>query len=272
MPNSQDVTSSLASIPPFPRIALDVMESLQQESRTAERIVELVERDVAMTTAVLKLANSGLYGRRQRIGSVRAAFQVLGQETFSQAVLRVAMKQFADNAMPASDLNRCWAHSIACSEIARCLSLDVGLPPDIALSAGLLHDIGRFGLAIAAPEQHHKLLNTTTYVDLIDLERELFGIDHTEAGRLLAEQFGFPDEFRVVAGRHHDPASGDEPDLLAVVTTACRLANAIGFQVVASPRPISVEEVIARAPAILRDRIAPDADLWRATLLQTLAA
>lgn len=272
MAKNQDVTTALSAIPPFPRIALDVMNSLKREGGSPDRVVELVERDVAMTTAVLKLANSGLYGRRQRVPSVRAAFQVLGQETFGQAVLRVAMKKFAGNAMPVADLSRCWTHSIACSEIARCLGFHAGVAPEVALSAGLLHDLGRFGLAIASPDQHHRLLNTTTYVDLIELERELFGIDHTEAGRMLAEQFGFPDVFRLVAGRHHDYPDSGEIDVLAVVSTACHLTNAIGFQVVANTRQVSIEEVIAKAPPALRECIPPDADYWRASLLQALAA
>ena len=209
MANSFDVTKSLAAIPPFPQIATDVLHLLKDPNAPMQRIVSMVEKAVSLTTAILKLANSGLYGRKRTIGSVRAAFRALGVETFSQTIVRTAGKNYVGQSMPTADLNRCSAHCIACSEISKILATGLNFPPDVALSAGLLHDLGRFGLAIAAPSKHNQLLNREGYVDIIDAERELFGIDHTEAGRILADQFNLPDDIRVVAGRHHDHISGD---------------------------------------------------------------
>jgi putative nucleotidyltransferase with HDIG domain len=267
-----DITTALAQIPPFPQIAVDVLSLLKDPNTPAQRIVSLVEKDVAITTSVLRLANSGLYGRRRTVGSVRSAFRILGAENFSQAVIRASMKQYVGSARPEADLNRCWAHSVACSEIAKILATGLNFPPDIALAAGLLHDIGRFGLAIAAPAKHNALLNGGGYLDIIEAEREIFGIDHTEAGRLLAEQFNLPDEIRIAAGRHHDNISGDEPDMLSVVSVACNVASAVGFQVVSQAIPKSLDDVIATAPFPMRGRISPDAEAWTAALLSALGS
>lgn len=271
MANRVDISKSLAELPPFPQIANDLLYLLKDPDTPMQRIVSIVEKDVSLTAATLKLANSGLYGRRRSVGSVRAAFRALGSDVFSQIVIRNSVKSYVSDSMPAADLNRCWAHSIACSEISRILAVRLGMPPDIALCAGLLHDIGRFGLAIAAPAKHNQLLNGDCYTDIIEAERELFGLDHTEAGRILAEQFHLPDEIRIAAGRHHDPISGDEPDTLAVVSVACGIASAVGFQVVASSIPRSLDDVIASAPAPMRDRISPNIETWMAALLNVVA-
>ncbi len=272
MAKKNDIASLLAFVPPFPQIALEVLDAIRNPLVSVGRLTTLVEKDVALTTAVLKLANSGLYGRRHSVASVRAAFPVLGVESFSQAIMRASVKDFVGGGMAAPELNLCWAHSVATSEIARRLVGGLSLSPDIALSAGLLHDIGRFGLAIAAPAKHTELLSGGKYFDPIEAERELFGIDHTEAGRILADQFCLPDEIRVCAGRHHDPVSGCDVDMLSVVGVACRIATAVGFQVVPTHRTASLEDVIAEAPFPLRAQILPNAEAWRSVLLQTLAA
>jgi putative nucleotidyltransferase with HDIG domain len=270
MAKSFDVTTTLASIPPFPQIANDVLAALKDPNAPMQRVVSLVEKDVALTTAILKLANSGLYGRRRTIGSVRSAFLALGAETFGQAVIRASVKNYLGASMCPADLNRCWAHCIACSEISKILATGLNFPPDVALSAGLLHDLGRFGLAIAAPEKHNQLLNGEFYIDVIEAERELFGIDHTEAGRLLAEQFNLPDEIRIAAGRHHDHLRTDEPDMLSVVSVSCAVASAVGFQVISSSIPRSLEDVIASAPAPMRGHISPDVEAWMMALLNVV--
>jgi putative nucleotidyltransferase with HDIG domain len=270
MAKSPDVTKALAAIPPFPQIATDVLNLLKDPDVPMQRVVSMVEKDVSLTTAILKLANSGLYGRKRTIGSIRSAFRALGAETFSQTIIRTAVKSYVGQSMPSADLNRCWAHCIACSEISKILATGLNFPPDVALSAGLLHDLGRFGLAIAAPAKHNQLLNGEGYVDIIDAERELFGIDHTEAGRILAEQFNLPDDIRVVAGRHHDHISGDDPDMLSVVSVACSVASAVGFQVVSPAIPKSLDDVIANAPAPMRGRISPDVEAWMTALLNVV--
>lgn len=263
------VTISLASLPPFPQIANDVLRILKDPTAPVQRVVRLVEKDVSLTTAVLKLANSGLYGRHGTVGSVPSAFRALGVETFSEVVLRTALRRYVDNCMPIEDLNRCWAHCVACSEISKILATRLDFPPDLALSAGLLHDIGRFGLALASPAKHNQLLNGSFFPDVMEAERELFGLDHTEAGRILAEQLHLPDEIRISAGRHHDPLSGDETDLLSIVSLACAIASAVGFPVIYQTVPKTLEDVIASAPAAIRDHISPDVDFWTTALFQT---
>lgn len=140
MNKGTSVVDRLANIPPFPQIAVDVLQLLKDPTASVKPIVALVEKDVALTTAVLKLANSGLYGRHRSIGSVRGALRALGSDTFSQAVFRASLKDYLGAAVAPADLNRCWAHSIACAEISKILATGLNLPPDVALAAGRHHD------------------------------------------------------------------------------------------------------------------------------------
>jgi hypothetical protein len=77
---------------------------------------------------------------------------------------------------------------------------------------------------------------------------------HTEAGRLLIEQWGLPSELLVVAGRHHDPCEGFEFDLLRIVHIACRLADALGYCFSNPLVPVAPEVILAELPPAARER------------------
>ncbi|MBL8239265.1 MAG: HDOD domain-containing protein [Bryobacterales bacterium] len=151
MLNPEAIAAKCAAIPPFPQVASQVLAALKEPNAPMERVIGLVEKDIALTSEVLKVANSGLYGRSRKIGSVPAAVRLLGVQLFSQIVMRTSVKSYLGAAMPQAQLNRCWAHSMAAAEISKILALRVDVPADTAYSAGLLHDLGRFGLALAMP-------------------------------------------------------------------------------------------------------------------------
>jgi putative nucleotidyltransferase with HDIG domain len=235
-----------------------------------EAIVSLVERDVALTTAVLKASNSGLYGRSQKLASVSAAVGRLGTSVFSKLVMRVALKGYVGESMPKAQLARCWNHSLACAEISKILADRVGLPSDLAHTSGMLHDLGRFGLAMALPRQYAKLSLLEGFVDALDMESEIFGTDHTEAGRMLAEHLDLPDDIRLAAGRHHDVLHGSEIDNLVIVSVACATASAVGYSVMRPERTRSLDQIVAGAPKRLRAHIATNPQVWQEILSSLL--
>jgi hypothetical protein len=99
----------------------------------------------------------------------------LGMQLFSQIVMRTSVKAYLGASMPAAQLSRCWAHSMACAEISKILALRLDESSDDAYSAGLLHDLGRFGLALAMPAQYAKLSRPEGFVDDADAEIRHFG-------------------------------------------------------------------------------------------------
>lgn len=256
-----------AEIPPFPQVATELLQLLRNPNADLVRVVQLVEKDVALTASVLKTANSGLYGRSHQIGSVPAAIRILGTSLFSQLVMRTAVKNYLGNSMAQAHLNRCWSHCLACAEISKIVALRADLQPEVAYSAGLLHDIGRFGLAISNPAKYAKLGTGDGYADALEAENKLLGTDHAEVGRLVAAKLGMPDEFAIVAGRHHDRLDDTESGLLAVVNTACGMASALGFSVVTLSQNRSLETVLAHAPASIRAVVDPNPEFWQANLL-----
>lgn len=253
---------ALSKIPPFPPIVLRVFDLLASEDVEIRRLVELVTADPAFSAQILRLANSPLFGFHSRIDSLQHALVILGLRRVRSLAMTVATANYMHAALKVRELERCWRHTLACAILTEELARVCSFPDDVAYTAGLLHDIGRLGLLVAHPAPYAQLMQDATRnsVEILDLERKLFGVDHCEAGRLLAQQWNLPEDILIVAGRHHDPPDGPVQDLSALTYLGCQLADSLGFWVVPPLRPLELEQIRAWLPESARNRFVPSFD------------
>ena len=103
---------------------------------------------------------------------------------------------------------------------------------DAAYTAGVLHDIGRLGLAVIRPTEYAVLLakHEGSGASILPLETELFGCNHCEAGRSLIADWKLPSDFEAIVCDHHSPRRIDGAWSMAeLVKISCRLADTAGF-------------------------------------------
>ena len=255
----------LDRIPAFPPIVLRLLDLLARDNVEIRELVALISSDPAFSAQILRVANSPLFGFRSQIDSLQSALVVLGLRRVRSLCMTVATANHMKAVVHVEELARCWRHMLACAllteQLARCCSAF----EDRAYTAGLLHDVGRLGLLLAYPDQYAKVLRHAdrNALELLDLERQELGMDHCEAGRLLAEHWNLPPDFQIVAARHHDPQIGTTVDLLTLVHLGCRLADSLGFWVVKPLQPCSPEEIQQSLPPLLAKHIRIDAVRWR---------
>ena len=221
------------------------------------QIADLIRVDPVLSTEVLKLANSPLFGCRQEVSSILHAVAVLGVERIKSLVMMVALRNFLSPATRVDALRRCWRHSLGCAFLAEEIASVCWLDKAGCYTAGLLHDIGRLALLANYPEQYGRLLEAVdqTGIDIVTFERETFGMDHRELGRLLMIEWNFPSPLPDVAGLHHIKPDPDHFDVRAVVHLACRMADMLGFQV-GGPAPLlDLDEIRSNMPDSRRDKI-----------------
>lgn len=255
--SASTVSSALKKVPPFPPVAAKLLQLLTDPAVDCGQVAELVSSDATFTARVLQRANSAEFGLLVPVTSIRQAIALLGLDLTRHVVIMQATAAYVEAALGTEQLRRCWEHTVATAVLAEEVAHACQAHTQSAFTAGIMHDIGRLGLLVAYPDDYERIIRDAAErcVDLLDFEQQEFGLDHTAAGRVLAEQWGLPPEFGIVAGRHHDPSDGAALDLLQIVHVACRLADALGYDVVRPLRPVAVEDVIAELPVKARERL-----------------
>jgi len=196
-----------------------------------------------------------MYGSAYQIRSVQRAAITLGAEFVKALAITVAMRIYLKTALRLPILRRCWRHGLACGILAEELSLAMRADVGAGYTAGMLHDIGRMGFLATYPAEYAGLLAAPVEhsIDLLRRERELFEVDHCQAGEWLARKWKLPFELEAIAARHHE-----EPDqnasTLNTVQVACRLADALGFSVIPGESCDEYLRLMARLPSEARAR------------------
>src|SRR5262249_9675574 len=122
-------------------------------------VEECVAYDQALTTKLLRIANSALWFRSHAIGSVRDAVMRIGSGTVVALVMGAGVQRRMAKALPQYGLREgdLWKHSVASALAASVLdSMTRVEVPVEAFAASLLHDIGKLvmGRVLAAREKN----------------------------------------------------------------------------------------------------------------------
>ncbi len=226
----QSLLENLETLPTLPEIALKVLKLAKDPNVSINKYEELISRDASLTAKILRVANSAYYGLRNKVSTLKMAMVMLGlEETNRLARAFSFLQSFPSNrAGSRFDFGRFWLHNIAVSEIIQGLSSRIGYEhPGEASTGGLLHDMGVIVAASFYQDEFVEVINTVVErkADRRDVEREIYGMDHTEIGKALAERWNLPEKLVEIIRHHHDPEASAEEHRFDV--TLAYLANRI---------------------------------------------
>ncbi len=206
------VVSSIESLPSLPELYQEILEELQSDEPSIQKIGSIIEKDVAMTAKILQLVNSAFFGLPRHISSPQQAVTLLGIETTKALVLSVKVfSEFHNKKIPRKFLDALWSHSIATGKIVREIvkveNVEKGLA-DESYMAALLHDVGKLVLAASFPEGYGQIIkeSNSEQVPIRIKELERFNTTHAEVGAYLMGVWGLPDAIVEALAFHHRPA------------------------------------------------------------------
>lgn len=268
------IPEGLKKVPPFPPVAARLLTVLSSPDVEVVEVAELIKSDATLSARMLRCINSAAFGLGRQISDMRQAVALMGFERTRQITAMCATAAFARGSRTSPELQACWQHSMATAILATELAIPTEPYAKIAFTAGILHDIGRLGLIVAYPSRYAKAIREANGcgIDFLDFERDQFGLDHAEAGRLLAETWELPDEFRVVAGRHHDPCEGTEVNLLRIIHVACRMADALGYGMAPPRAENDLRSILETLPESVSKRMQRTEEELRAEIEERIHA
>jgi HD-like signal output (HDOD) protein len=223
----------LRQIPTIPAVLAPLLRYLQQpmEQLDLQKVTDLIAQDKSLTAQCLQMANSLLFGRWQKVESLRGAIVGLG----FQRVSDIAMSCSVLNMMPRDrgiDPVAFWEHSLGCALVCRHIARKISFSdPGKAYLAGLLHDIGIIVNLWISPKEFVEVfkLASAEGIPLHEAEEKVMGFTHCESGSLLAERWELaPDLIEVVALHHRPTESLNHSGLVALVELSdmlCRMSG-----------------------------------------------
>jgi putative nucleotidyltransferase with HDIG domain len=231
------IIQDLGQIPTMPTIAAKVMQIVNDPHSSAEDVAKFISRDVALTSKVLRLANSAFYGIPRTISSVNSAIVILGFNTIRSLVLSASvLKVFPSKpGLVSFDRKAFWKHSfmvgIASRMLAQVYRKKKLVDLETAFSAGLLHDIGKIILEQYANDDYIPVLKAAKEkgLPLFMVEKSLLGMSHADVSGMLIDKWQMPNELRMPIIMHHSPMDDkDAQDMACLVHYANHLCHLHG--------------------------------------------
>jgi len=199
----------LEGLPTLPSVASKLISMTQSLKTSATEVGELISKDQALTTRVLKLVNSAYYGFPKQITTVNHAVVILGFSRVKNIVLAASVFGIKSGKGPQRfDAVAFWRHCLGTAVCARTLSKELHRgEQEEAFVCGLLHDIGKVVLAQVSPGEYDQALELAEQKSCLirDAEMEVFGLDHAEVGSWLVERWKLPPGVQTAIQRHHSP-------------------------------------------------------------------
>jgi putative nucleotidyltransferase with HDIG domain len=212
------------SLPTIPPVLTGIIALIDDDRAGAKKLVELIERDQALTARLLRLANSAFFGQARKVSTIPRAVLLLGFSTVRNLALGVKVWDTLGSGVSRRELEQLWTHAVEVAIIARVIARQQRqVNPDEAFTTGLLHDVGQLVLALRFKDLYWETVRKSTSTEhLPGIEQSNLGVDHAEVGSWLLEAWNLPALMVEAVRRHHDEA---RTGLAGTVAAASRLAH-----------------------------------------------
>ena len=213
---------------PYEPALLPMLFAATREDSTAsiDDLTQLIERSQKLASRVLSIANSAVYALESTVTSLRRAISVLGfREVRNLVVMLGAVAAIKGARLPQRfDIAALWQHQLKTATIAKALAAELGGPsgvcgpsaapedrlgmaPDEAYAAGLLHDIGQVFFAAGRPDVWEAVedLRRERGIRYVEAEEAYWGIDHALIGAQVLHYWKLPLLLTDPINWHHAP-------------------------------------------------------------------
>jgi HD-like signal output (HDOD) protein len=224
----------LRQMPTIPAVLVPLIRHLQQpvDQFDVQEVTDLLAQDKSLAAQCLQMANSPLFGRWQRVETLRGAVVSLGFHHVSDIAMSCGVLNLLPTDKKKLDPVVFWEHSLGCALVCRHLARQLKLgDPGNAYLAGLLHDVGIIVNLWVLPQEFRVAFGIAKAegIPLHEGEERSLGFTHCDSGRILAEHWDLAANLIEVVSFHHSPEKASRnPELVALVHVAdllCRMGG-----------------------------------------------
>jgi diguanylate cyclase (GGDEF)-like protein len=186
---------SLVNFPSPPGVATHIIELARDPDIEMGKVAKALSMDSALSTKVLRIANSPLYAQRRKSENLRQALVVLGlNATLTLALSFSLVKSLRTGKANGIDYPLYWRRALVAATAARALAdaMHQSLAEEIFLAA-LLQDVGMLALDQAVPDLYRGSESIQRdHGALAAHEKKRLQTDHAAVGAWLMKSWNLP--------------------------------------------------------------------------------
>ena len=214
----------------LPTVAMKVLELTANERVDVPALKDCVANDPALTSKILRVVNSSLFGLPRQVTDLNQALTLLGVKPLKMLVLGFSLPRALFQNVEASVLSRYWRFAFTKSVAGRELAQrHFKCSGDDAFTLGLLHDLGMLAMVQDLGRSYATFIDQAwgSRESLSDLEHSVLGFHHFELTARMLLQWNMPKSFVQVIESAQDANTSSE------LAQILRLADHISQLVVA---------------------------------------
>ncbi len=198
-------------LPTLPIVINQIIGVASNKESTVDELADAITNDPAMTTKLLKLANSMYYAQKTKVETIQRAISVIGfDEIVGIALGMKILSSFKDVTGQRLDMKALWIHSIAVAMAAKELAKKIN--PEIVnqmFIPALLHDMGKVVFSIYFQKEYVEVRQFAKEKEkqLYSAENAVFKLNHATLSALLMKRWHFPPSIMMPCRFHHHPES-----------------------------------------------------------------
>lgn len=226
----RDIKHIVKEVPTLPAVYQELFSKMSDPNVSVPQLSEIVSRDQALATKILKLVNSAFYGYKSEINTISRAMVILGFRTVRNATLAISVFDYVredadDNRF---SIDNFWKHSLCTAAICKVLGKHCDVKQqEETFVAGLLHDIGKMIMKKYFEDDFNEVCQYAieNKVSWNEAEGELLSVGHASVAKVVLRSWNFPPSLIEAIQFHHTLSSGASyPKLVALVNVADHIA------------------------------------------------
>jgi HD-like signal output (HDOD) protein len=155
---AKQLVASIGELPAIDPVVEKVLTLVSDPSTSPKALAEVIQGDVALSTRILQLSNSAIFGLTRQVSSIDHAVFILGYNEIRNLALLSSTFDLVKRGGMTDILISLWNHLLTTAICARSLSRKfLKSVTSLAYVSGLLHDIGKIPFALKFPTEYSEL-------------------------------------------------------------------------------------------------------------------
>lgn len=230
----------MARKPDFPAVSQIIAEINQKsgnpESDDINELANIILKDYALTSKLLRLVNSAVYGQYGgSISTVSRAVLILGFDAIRAAAISIAIFEHLKNGSQADALKDAACSSFLSGVLAKDLGRSQpGMDPEEAFIGAMFHRLGRHLAIYYFPDEYEEVKAVVARRGVAEnvAVREVLGTSYAEFGVAIAKQWNFPEKLVLAMTPQKDgkllPAASMNAKVAQIASFSNEVAEAAG--------------------------------------------